>query len=356
MKRSFAVLGGGNGGQAIAAYLKLCGKQVSLYDRYPEVLEPIRAQGGIMLEGVSRTGFARLDGICSDVAQAAEGAEVIFVVLPAFAHAYVAEELAGCMCGGQTVVVCPGATGGALEFRAVWERAGCKAKVRLCETNSLFYAARAQGGRAVISGVKEELSLAALPSGDTEAVIEDLADVFPQLIPAANVLETSLNNMNTVVHPLPVLLNAGRIESGVPFRHYMEGITPAVGELVEKMDQERVAVGAAYGLKILSLREAYVHYYGVTAEKMSDLCHMTQAHAGIMAPGVLDSRLIMEDVPMGLVPIAALGRAAGVATPIMDAVITLTGALVGRDFWQSGRTLESLNIAGIRKEKPEEYL
>ena len=109
MKQNFAVLGAGNGGQVIAAYLKLKGKHVTLFDRFPQVLEPIRARGGIQLEGVAETGFAKLDLICEDVAQAVKGAEVIFVVLPAFAHAYVAEQLAGCMEDGQTVIVCPGA-------------------------------------------------------------------------------------------------------------------------------------------------------------------------------------------------------------------------------------------------------
>ena len=193
MKQNFAVLGAGNGGQAISAYLKLKGKHVALYDRFPQVLEPIRKRGGIQLEGVDATGFAQLDLVCEDVAQVVRGAQVIFVVLPAFAHAYVAQQLAGCLEDGQTVVVCPGATGGALEFRAIWNKAGCTAKVRLCETNSLFYAARAHDGVATISGVKDELSLAALPAGDTQAILDDLADVYPQLIPAANVLETSLN-------------------------------------------------------------------------------------------------------------------------------------------------------------------
>ena len=87
MKQNFAVLGAGNGGQVIAAYLKLKGKHVTLFDRFPQVLEPIRARGGIQLEGVAETGFAKLDLICEDVAQAVKGAEVIFVVLPAFAHA-----------------------------------------------------------------------------------------------------------------------------------------------------------------------------------------------------------------------------------------------------------------------------
>ena len=131
----------------------------------------------------------------------------------------------------------------------------------------------------------------------------------------------------------------------------MDGITPAIGDLIEQMDQERLAVGRAYGLDILSLRDAYVHSYHVQAEKMADLCHLSTAHAGIMAPTKLDSRLIVEDVPMGLVPISALGKAAGVPTPIIDSVITLAGALVKQDFWQTGRTLKSLNIAGLTREE-----
>ena len=72
MKQNFAVLGAGNGGQVIAAYLKLKGKQVTLYDRFSQVLEPIRRRGGIQLEGVSDTGFAKLDLVTEEVPQAAE--------------------------------------------------------------------------------------------------------------------------------------------------------------------------------------------------------------------------------------------------------------------------------------------
>ena len=104
MKQNFAVLGASNGGQVIAAYLKLMGKRVTLYDRFPQVLQPIRDRGGIQLEGLPQAGFARLDGVYDQVAPAVAGAQVIFVVLPAFAHAYVAGELAGCGVCGLAVV------------------------------------------------------------------------------------------------------------------------------------------------------------------------------------------------------------------------------------------------------------
>ena len=349
MKRNFAVLGAGNGGQVISAYLKLCGKHVALYDRFPEFLAPILAQGGIRLEGVDKTGFAKLDLVTAEVSEAVREAEIIFVVLPAFAHAFAAGQLAPCLTDGQTVIICPGATGGALEFRAVFDRLGCTAKIKLAETNSLFYAARSHDGVATITGVKDELSLAALPASDTGRIIDELRDVYPQLVPAQNVLETSLNNFNTVVHPIPVLLNAGRIESGESFRHYFEGITPSVGRLMERLDAERLAVGAAYGVHLMSMRESYRRYYHAEADELWQVAHMVKAHEPILAPAKLDSRLLTEDVPMGLVPMAALGRAAGVPTPVIDSVIILTGGLLGVDFAASGRSMERLGIQGKDK-------
>ena len=40
----------------------------------------------------------------------------------------------------------------------------------------------------------------------------------------------------------------------------------------------------------------------------------------------------------------ALGRAAGVPTPVIDSVIILTGGLLGVDFTASGRSMERLGI------------
>jgi opine dehydrogenase len=51
-------------------------------------------------------------------------------------------------------------------------------------------------------------------------------------------------------------------------------------------------------------------------------------------------------VPCGLVAISGLGRAAGVATPVIDGLIALTSAMLRRDFRSEGRTLERLGLAG----------
>ena len=43
---------------------------------------------------------------------------------------------------------------------------------------------------------------------------------------------------------------------------------------------------------------------------------------------------------------SSLGRAAGVATPVIDGLIALTSAMLGRDFRAEGRNLERLGLAG----------
>ena len=52
-----AVIGAGNGGQAIAGYLGLSGYDVSLYDIDVPKIEELQEKGGIELEG-------RIKGFC----------------------------------------------------------------------------------------------------------------------------------------------------------------------------------------------------------------------------------------------------------------------------------------------------
>src|SRR5439155_7597367 len=63
-------------------------------------------------------------------------------------------------------------------------------------------------------------------------------------------------------------------------------------------------------------------------------------------PPSLQHKYVIEDVPCGLVAMSSLGRVAGVATPVIDGLVTLTSAMLGRDFRAEGRNLEQLGLAG----------
>ena len=68
-------------------------------------------------------------------------------------------------------------------------------------------------------------------------------------------------------------------------------------------------------------------------------------------PSSLDHKFITEDVPTGLIPISALGIAAGMPTPTIDALVELARSMTGRDFAADARTLARLALDG--KTAPE---
>src|SRR5690606_13613946 len=115
-----------------AGHLGMAGYKVNLYNRSEERLEPVRLMGGIELSGVIE-GFGPVELATSDLAAAIRDAESLMVVVPANGHAFIAEQAAPYLRDGQYILLNPGRTGGALEFRAILRRVGCKAKVILGE-------------------------------------------------------------------------------------------------------------------------------------------------------------------------------------------------------------------------------
>lgn len=354
----YAVLGAGNGGQCIAAYLKLMGYEVSLYDRYEDVVKPLIQKGGIELKGASLNGFAEIENISASIKQAVEGADVILVVVPAFAHEYIAENLAPELVDGQTVILCPGSTGGVLEFKRVLKEKNCTADIKLAETNSLFYAARLEKpGVAVIGGIKEIMPIAALPTSDTDEIIELLKEPYPQLVKEQNVLTSDMSNNNAIIHPFPVMLNTGWLEETKGgFKFYYDGVSRTIGRMIEALDAEKMEICKALGIKVKDVKESMFEYYGVSGDTMYEIVRNVKGYAIVNAPPKLDTRLLTEDVPMGLVPMTELAKLVNVKTPVMDLAIDLASALLERDFRAEGRTLEKMGISGMSKEDLLEYV
>lgn len=342
-----SVLGGGNGGHAMAGHLALKGFPVKVYNKFEEEIIHMRERGGVTLEGVVE-GFGPLDLVTTDIAKAISDAGVIMVVVPAFVHRFMAEASAPYLHDGQIIVLNPGRTGGALEFSNVLKERGVEAKVLIAEAQTLVYACRISGpARVDIKGIKRRVRLAALPATDTGQVVKTVSHLYPEFVPAANVLETSLDNIGAVFHPSTVVLNTNRIEAGEDFDFY-QGMTPTVTRFLEAIDEERLAVAQAFGVETESAKDWLVRSYeGVRGETLYERIQSTEAYHGLKAPKTLNVRYITEDVPTGLVPIASLGVLAGVPTPACRAIVDVCCALFDRDFWQEGRSVENLGLAGM---------
>ncbi len=349
---SWCVVGAGNGGIAMAGHLGLLGFRVQMYNRTDEHLNAIRWYKGIEIEGAV-TGFGRVLMASSHIDETVAGVDVIMIVTPSTAHYSLATLMAPYLRDGQIVVLNPGRTGGALEFRASLERANCTARVVVVEAQTFIYASRMLSrNKARIFSVKNGVPVSALPSFLTPAVLKVLDVAYPQFIAGSNVLATSLENIGAVFHPALTLLNAAWIEStGGDFEYYLQGISPSVGRVLQAIDDERLALARALGIRTVSAREwLYLTYDAVG----SDLCSAIQAttsYAGIKAPRTIDHRYIWEDVPMSLVPMASIAAMYGVPTPTIDLTIDLANLMHGKDYRANGRTVRTLGIEGLSVEE-----
>jgi len=344
----YAVLGGGNGGQAMAGYLGIRGHEVRLYNRTFGKLAAVRRRGGVVLEG-DEQGLGRVTLATTDLAEAIRGADVIMVVVPATAHRPIAAQLARVVTSGQIVVLNPGRTGGALEVRNILIEGGSPRGVLVAEAQTLLFASRLlDDGVCRVYSVKKFVPLAAVPAKDTARVLGIINHAFPQFYAAASVLETSLDNMGAIFHPGVTLLNAARIEAtGGDFDYYQEGVTPTVARVIEQIDNERMEVAAAYGVRARSAKAWLNEAYGAEGETLHEAVLNNLGYAGIKAPPHLDHRYIWEDVPTSLVPIAVLGSIAGVATPTINAIVSLASAVHGTDYRREGRNAVNMGIAGL---------
>ena len=344
------VLGAGAGGTAVAFDCAAHGHEVRVFDfdRFPDNVAKIAEQGGIHAEG-DIAGFAPIAYSGHDIDEALQDARLIYVVGPAYSTEPFGEAVAGRLSAGQTVVVSPSSCGGALAFKRAAGLAVDDDSIRVAETSTLHYAVRLTepGAIRVFLKLRAGNLLAALPGAHTNDILELIADVYPSMEPAENVLQTSLQNANPIIHPAVTLSNAARIEmTGGDFLFYEEGVSDSVGRLIEALDLERIAIGKKLGLDIVPDPEMGMRQGYMLAASYGSGYRQAPGFRGIGAQPQLDHRYLNEDVGYGLVFMSKLGRQVGVSTPGIDAVISIASIVMARDYRaESLRTPESLGIA-----------
>jgi opine dehydrogenase len=334
---------------ALAGYLAQQGHPVALWNRSPGPIASVTERGGIRLSLPGAVpALAPIPVATCDIRAALAGAQHVLVAVPASAHADIARTCAPYLRDGQTVLLLPGRTGGALEFRRVLRQAGCQARILLGEANTFPVAARTVGpAAAVIYGTKTEIQAAALPASRTKELLASRRPVLPMLTPAPSVLHTGLANVGAVLHPVITLLNADRIERGESFDFYTEGVTPRVAAVLAAADPERLRIARAYGVAACSLPEWVAAAYGHRADTMQEAVGGNPAYAGIKAPVTLEHRYLLEDVPTGLIPLIELADAAGLAVPTLRHLADRARVELGGEPWQCPRTLDMLGLEGL---------
>lgn len=350
-----AVIGAGAGGASAVAELTLAGHEVALWNRSAQTLEPFVRRGGVEYEGVLGEGFARPALITPDIAEAVRDAELALVCLPTISHVAVARALAEADAHQTPVVLNPGHTGGALEFREAYCVASGGPVPPIAEFHTLSYIARKyQPARVSISGKAKFLRLGTLPGGAAAAAAA--RTLYPVSHPVPDVLNSSLANLNMVLHAPGAILGAAWVEATRgDFTFYVQGMTPGVTRVLKALDAERLAVARAFGHELPPLG-AEMQKYGTVEASVKDPSDLVVAISGgkanqrIKAPDSLQHRYYIEDFGHGLVPFMALAAAAGVPVPTAAALLELGITLTGTDFRARGRTAQAMGIAGLDRD------
>jgi opine dehydrogenase len=346
-KMKIAVLGSGNGACATAADWSLHGHKVRMFDfkEFTRVLKAIEAQGGIYAEG-DVNGFAEIEHVGTDIKKTLDGIDLIIAVGPSYSSEPFANAVKDVINEKQVYILSPGSNGGALVTKKIFDKTDSAKNVVIAETSTLPYASRntEPGYVKVYLKLIGGLYLAAIPHSETERVLKLFQQVYPHTEAAQNLFQTMLQNANPVIHPSVTLLNAGLIErTHGDFLFYEEGVTPAVGRLMEAIDKERVEIGEKLGVRIIPDPELGVMQGYMTEANYSTGYSKASGFKGIRAQSELNHRYLHEDAGYGLVFLLELAKSIGLETPHINSVLDIASIVAQRDYRkEAARTLKGI--------------
>jgi len=345
-----AIIGAGNGGQAMAAHFTMLGHSIRLYNRSLNKISTITETREICLHD-KINGKVKIDFVSDNLERVLYEVDLVMITTTADAHKDLARMMAPYVTENMPIILNPGRTLGALEFSTIIRKL-TKKRLYIAEAQSLIYACRAEPlGKVRIIGIKDKVLVAAYPSSDTDYILEKINSVFPCFVKAENILHTSLENIGAMFHPTVIIFNAAAIERGNLFYFYND-MTPAVAEFLEHLDSERLQIGNAFGIKLLSLSEWISYaYVGIQGNTLLEKMKNNPAYYKILAPNTLHCRLLIEDVPTGILPLIEISKIANVDTPLMNSILNISQSLLGINFISSGRTLKNLGLEGYSIEE-----
>ena len=345
-----AVLGSGNGAQAIAFEWAQAGHTVSIFDfeQFDTTIAAIAERGGIGADG-ELEGFQEIEYAGHDIARVIPGADLIFAVGPAYSTEPFATACKPHISKGQIFVVCPSSCAGAIVFKDALGLAMDDESIIVAETSTLPYAVRitAPAHITVFNRLKGGYYVAALPRQFTRPVFDLLSTVHREISIADSVLQTTLQNSNPIIHPAVTLSNAALIDrTGGDFLFYEEGVTQASGRIIKALDDERQQIAAQLGVPVRRDPELGIEQGYQELDNYDTSYSTAPGFKGIKAQPQLDHRYLNEDAGFGLVFLTDLGRRIGVPTPNMDAVLRMASIVMDRDYEaEAARTLTVLGLA-----------
>jgi NAD/NADP octopine/nopaline dehydrogenase, alpha-helical domain len=364
-----AVCGGGNGGHALAVVASqnfdgdvdwLVGSE----DKAEE-LRLGQSAGGLQSTGVITAYADRVRTISADPAQVIPDADIVMVVVPAFAHTPVLRQISPYL--KETALIGCLPTRGGFEFDALRLISGIepRGRRRIFGLQTLPWSTRVVSPGKVVNfgALKAKVLMATLPARHAPAVSSQLTRILgTEVIATDCFLSMTLGNPGQFIHP-GLMYGWFRSWNGDEYDDesiplFYANASDQVGKLVEQLSSEATAVareietqsGNALDLKgVLPVHEwLRISYPTQTSDTASvATCFRTgplqarkapmrELGEGRFVPN-FQYRYLSEDVPFGLVVTRAVAQLANVETPAIDDVIQWAQQSMGKAYLVDGK-------------------
>lgn len=340
---NITIVGTGNAGCAHAAMFTLKGHRVTLYKTSKNGnnsnFEYLKQSKKLTVSYENETKTVDLYCVTTDGNKAFKDCDVCFVMVQTLYHRQVAELLANFVKHIKLLFVVPGYMGSLYFKQTIGDLCDY-----IAEGESTAYDARIiSDGHVQILFKNVRNAIGILKGGE-----KDVLEIMSSLVETyrytrKNIIDSAMHNPNLIVHTIGAIMSASRIEySNGNFWMYKEAFTPAIWNLIDKLDAEKMEILQYFGCERIPYVEACKFR---NCEDLSvDALKVFKSYAesgSPKGPVTVKTRYILEDVPVGLGLMQSLGRMCNISTPTCDALITIAGALVGREFTQD---LRSFNV------------
>jgi opine dehydrogenase len=360
MKPKVAVLGGGHGAHAMAADLGLKGYEVNLCEA-PEFEEGFRTtlerQAITLIDPWGERHSVKLRMATTNFEAALRDVKYVMLNVPAVAARGFFERAIPHLRDGQTVIKWSG-NFSALLFAKMLKERGVVKRVTLAEGHTLPWGCRLiEPGTVQIMVWVTRLLLATFPAKNVDHILEDVKGMYP-VVPCENVLATSLNNLNPIVHPVGTVMNAGWIDTvGKDFFFYRDGNTLSISRGIKGIFEEVSSVAETVGVRMNTYpEEDFWKKSAIMSTYTRAAFDKEGCVAKISGPASVKSRYITEDIPYGLVPVRKLAMKYGTPTPLIAAVIELASVINQTEYMEEGISMEELGLSELSRDEVTRFL
>jgi hypothetical protein len=364
-KSVLAICGGGNAAHAVAvvASQNFDGEIVWLRgseEKAEALRQGVFSAGGLRSTGVIVGLADKITKISSDPQEIIPYADLVILVVPAFAHVTWLEKIAPHLKADAVIGALPARSGFEYDVRRIISGIRPDGERQIFGLQTLPWSTRVQqpGKLANIGALKAKVYVATLP-GSHSAALAPLLSVLlgTEIIASSNFLNLTLGNPGQIIHP-GIMYGGFSQWSGKRYRQeeiprFYADLTDCTGQLVENLSEDVVAVArkiavASNGQLDMSatlpihewLRMSYptqtADFTSVASCLRTGPIQARKVPMLEIAPGEFipdfQYRYLSEDMPYGLAVTKAIGQIADVATPTLDAVIDWSQKKLGKQY------------------------